>query len=73
MPYANNQRGPGLAELFLAHAGGYRTPRALEVRRKSILMYLSENKYRITEEQARPLYEELAEITAKLEGENAQE
>ena len=70
MPFINKRdigKEPGVAALFIAHANGYVTVRALEERRVRIMKYLAENKYRLTDEEAKPLYDELAEINNKLE------
>lgn len=56
-----------LGSLFLAHAQGYVTDRALEERRVRIMQYLVANKYTISEKTARELYEELDLIADRLD------
>lgn len=56
----------GLGSLFLGHAAGERTRRALEERRRDILAYMAANKYTIDQEEFNELASELAGIDDKL-------
>lgn len=56
----------GLAALFLEHAKGYMTPRALEERRTRIIKYISRNKYTIKDETLEELTRELSDISKAL-------
>lgn len=60
------QQTVNLQALFLEHAGGMFTRRALEERRVRILKNMSANKYNMSEETFKELTEELAEIDRKL-------
>lgn len=61
-----DQQTINLQALFLEHAAGMVTRRALEERRVRILKNMSANKYTMSEETFKELTEELAEIDRKL-------
>lgn len=67
MPIEDTNTGDGLAALFVAHANGYMTRRALEERRVQILRYLDAHKYTIKEKEAIELFHELDEIAEALD------